>query len=123
MTFLHLHFDFVEQFAANRVSGARGGGVFRRSPNGSIETLLAGRKMVGGIALNHGGGLIVTGATVAHWNEKSGRITDLFTQWEGKPLFGMNDLTIDDQGSLLTPQQDPRREGEYPAPGDQGGQE
>jgi hypothetical protein len=25
MTFLHLHFDFVEQFAANRVSGASAG--------------------------------------------------------------------------------------------------
>src|SRR5580700_206589 len=81
-------------------SDARGGGVFRRSPDGSIETLIAGRKTVGGIALNHGGGLIVTGATVAHWDEKSGRLTDLFAQWEGKPLFGMNDLTIDDQGSL-----------------------
>ncbi len=81
-------------------SDARGGGVFRRSPSGSIETLITGRKMVGGIALNHGGGLIVTGATVAQWDEKSGRLTDLFAQWEGKPLFGMNDLTIDDQGSL-----------------------
>jgi xylono-1,5-lactonase len=81
-------------------SDARGGGVFRRNPTGSIETLIAGRKMVGGIALNHGGGLIVTGATVAHWDENSGRLTDLFTQWDGKPLFGMNDLTIDDHGSL-----------------------
>jgi gluconolactonase len=81
-------------------SDARAGGVFRRSPDGSIETLIAGRKTVGGIALNYGGGLIVTGATVAHWDERSLRITDLFTQWEGKPLFGMNDLTIDDQGSL-----------------------
>jgi xylono-1,5-lactonase len=81
-------------------SDARGGGVFRRTPDGSIETLITGRKTVGGIALNHGGGLIVTGATVTHWDEKSGRLTDLFAQWEGKPLFGMNDLTIDDQGSL-----------------------
>jgi len=28
-------------------SDARNGGVFRRSPDGSIETLIAGRKMVG----------------------------------------------------------------------------
>jgi xylono-1,5-lactonase len=81
-------------------SDARGGGVFRRSPDGSIETLIAGRKMVGGIALNHGGGLIVTGATVSQWDEKTGRLTEIFAEWEGKPLFGMNDLTIDDQGSL-----------------------
>jgi gluconolactonase len=81
-------------------SDARGGGVFRRSPDGSIETLIAGRKMVGGIALNHGGGLIVTGATVSQWDEKTGSLTEIFAEWEGKPLFGMNDLTIDDQGSL-----------------------
>jgi sugar lactone lactonase YvrE len=81
-------------------SDARGGGVFRRSPNGAIETLIPGRKSVGGIALNHGGGLLVSGATLARWDEKSGQLTDLFAQWEGKPLFGMNDLTIDDQGSI-----------------------
>ena len=81
-------------------SDARGGGVFRRSADGSIETLIAGRKSVGGIALNEGGGLLVSGATLAQWDEKSGRLTDLFAQWEGKPLFGMNDFTIDDQGSI-----------------------
>ena len=81
-------------------SDVRGGGVFRRGPNGAIETLIPGRKSVGGIALNEGGGLLVTGATLAHWDEKSGRVTDLFAEWEGKPLFGMNDLTIDDQGSI-----------------------
>jgi len=25
---------------------------------------------------------------------------DLFVEWEGKPLFGLNDLTTDDQGSI-----------------------
>lgn len=43
--------------------------------------------------------MIVTGATVSHWDEKTGSLT-IFSQWEGKLLFGMNDLTIDDQGSL-----------------------
>ena len=33
-------------------SDVRGGGVFRRSPDGEIETLIADRKFVGGIALN-----------------------------------------------------------------------
>jgi len=81
-------------------SDIHGGGVFRRSPDGKIETLIPERKSVGGIALNRGGGLIVTGATLAHWDEKTGRIRDLFAQWEGKPLFGLNDLTIDDEGSI-----------------------
>src|SRR6266404_9739825 len=38
-------------------SDVRGGGVFRRSPDGRIETLIHDRKSVGGIALNESGGL------------------------------------------------------------------
>jgi D-xylonolactonase len=81
-------------------SDIRGGGVFRRSPDGKIETLIPERKAVGGIALNTGGGLIVTGKTLAFWDEKGGKLRDLFAEWEGKPLFGINDLTTDDQGSV-----------------------
>ena len=36
-------------------SDVRGGGVFRRQPDGRIETLIPERKAVGGIALNEGG--------------------------------------------------------------------
>jgi len=77
-----------------------GGGVYRRSPDGKIETLIANRPFVGGIALNRGGGLVVSGRTLAHWDEKSGALRDLFSEWEGKPLFGINDLTTDNQGSI-----------------------
>src|SRR2546428_8165712 len=28
------------------------------------------------------------------------QMRDLFVAWEGKPLFGLNDLTTDDQGSI-----------------------
>lgn len=82
-------------------SDARGGGVFRRSSNGKIETLISERKMVGGIGLLEGsGGLILTGVTVVRWDEKAKAMHPLFEQWEGRPLFGMNDLTIDDEGSI-----------------------
>jgi xylono-1,5-lactonase len=81
-------------------SDVRGGDVFRRNPDGRIETLIPDRKSVGGIALNKGGGLIVTGPSLAHWDEKTGQLRDLFAAWEGKPLFGLNDLTTDDQGSI-----------------------
>jgi gluconolactonase len=81
-------------------SDVRGGGVFRRNPDGRIETLIPDRKSVGGIALNEKGGLIVTGQTLAQWNEQTGQLRDLFASWEGKPLFGLNDLTIDDMGSI-----------------------
>ncbi|HZP44226.1 MAG TPA: SMP-30/gluconolactonase/LRE family protein [Candidatus Binataceae bacterium] len=81
-------------------SDIRGGGVFRRNPDGRIETLIADRKFVGGIALNAGGGLIVSGRTLAHWDESTGKLRDLFSEWDGKPLFGINDLTTDDQGRV-----------------------
>ncbi|MBI3249735.1 MAG: SMP-30/gluconolactonase/LRE family protein [Deltaproteobacteria bacterium] len=81
-------------------SDVRGGSVYRRNPDGRIETLIPERKAVGGIALNEGGGLIVTGTTLAQWNEQTGQLRDLFSEWKGKPLFGLNDLTIDDYGSI-----------------------
>jgi gluconolactonase len=81
-------------------SDVRNGGVFRRNPDGRIETLIPNRKSVGGIALNEGGGLLVTGKSLAQWNEQTGQLRDIFAEWEGKPLFGLNDLTTDDQGSV-----------------------
>ena len=82
-------------------SDVRGGGVFRRSPDGQIETLISkDRKSVGGIALNEGGGVLVTGLSLAQWDEQTGQVREIFGQWDGKPLFGLNDLTIDDQGSI-----------------------
>lgn len=82
-------------------SDVRGGGVFRRSPDGQIETLIPkDRKAVGGIALNEGGGMLVTGLSLARWDEQTGQVTEIFSDWDGKPLFGLNDLTIDDQGSI-----------------------
>jgi gluconolactonase len=76
------------------------GGVNRRSPDGEITTLIAGRKGVGGIAINHGGGLVCSGRGLIYWNEATGVSRDLFTEWEGKPLKGLNDLQPDDQGSI-----------------------
>jgi sugar lactone lactonase YvrE len=76
------------------------GGVYRRSPDGKIETLIPKRRGVGGIAFNEGDGLVLSGRGLIHWSEKSGTSRDLFTQWEGKPLGGLNDLTTDDRGSV-----------------------
>lgn len=82
-------------------SDVRGGGVFRRSPDGQIETLIStDRKSVGGIALNEGGGILVTGPSLAQWDEQTGQLKEIFTAWDGKPLFGLNDLTTDDQGGV-----------------------
>ncbi len=76
------------------------GGVYRRSPDGKIETLIPKRKGVGGIALNQGGGMVCSGRTLIYWNEEARTSRDLFTEWEGRPLKGLNDLQPDDHGSI-----------------------
>jgi len=81
-------------------SDVPGGGVYRRSPNGEIETLIPKRKGVGGIALNEGGGIVCSGRSLIYWNEQTRTSRDLFTEWEGRPLKGLNDLQPDDQGSI-----------------------
>jgi sugar lactone lactonase YvrE len=95
------------------------GGVYRRSSDGRIETLIPKRKGVGGIAFNEGGGLVLTGRTLIHWDEKTGQSRDIFTQWEDRPLRGLNDLTTDDQGSIYTGSLNfDAVTGDYPIPGD-----
>ncbi len=78
------------------------GGVYRRNPGGAIETLIPKRKGVGGIAFNEGDGLVVTGRGLIHWSEKTGLSRGLFTEFEGRALRGLNDLTPDDHGSIYT---------------------
>ena len=41
----------------------------RRNPDGRLETLVAGRKSVGGLALCEGGGLLMSGPSLARWDE------------------------------------------------------
>ena len=77
------------------------GGIYRRSPDGSIETLIPKRKGVGGIALNQGGGIVCTGRSLIYWNEAARSSRDLFTEFEGRPLKGLNDIQPDDHGSIF----------------------
>jgi len=77
------------------------GGVYRRSPNGEVETLIPGRKGVGGIAINQGGGFVCSGRGLVYWNEATRTSRNLFTEWEGRPLKGLNDLQPDDHGSIF----------------------
>jgi gluconolactonase len=76
------------------------GGVYRRSPDGSVETLIPKRKGVGGMALNEGGGFVAGGKALIYWDEKTRTSRDIFTQYEGRPLRGLNDLQPDDHGSV-----------------------
>jgi D-xylonolactonase len=77
------------------------GGVYRRSPDGSVETLIPKRKGVGGIALNQGGGIVCTGRSLIYWNEATRTSRDLFTEFDGRPIKGLNDIQPDDHGSIF----------------------
>lgn len=75
-------------------------GVYRRDPDGPITHLFE-RPWVGGIALNQGGGLLVSGDTLALWNGSNGTLRGIFTQAEGKALPGVNDFTVDESGNVF----------------------
>src|SRR5262245_21166257 len=51
-----------------------GGNVHRRQPDGTVETLVTGRPMVGGLALHADGGFVMSGPTVAHWRDGDVRV-------------------------------------------------
>jgi D-xylonolactonase len=74
---------------------AMGGGVFRRSPAGQVETIVPDRRMVGGLALHRDGGFIMTGPNVAHWNNGEVRV---LLERDGVNSF--NDCHTDQQGRL-----------------------
>jgi D-xylonolactonase len=77
------------------------GGVYRRTPDGRIETLIPRRRGVGGIAFNAAGGIVCSGRSLIHWSEATGQSRNLFTEWEGRALRGLNDLTADAHGSVF----------------------
>lgn len=74
---------------------AIGGGVFRRAPDGHVETLVAERRMVGGLALHRDGGFVMTGPSVAHWRDGEVRV---LLEVEGVKSF--NDCHTDQQGRV-----------------------
>jgi gluconolactonase len=73
------------------------GGVHRRSPDGTITTVVPKRRGVGGIALHAAGGLVVSGRNLCHVKDGATRI--LFAP-EGVP--GFNDLFTDAQGRVYS---------------------
>lgn len=97
------------------------GGVFRRNPDGSIETLIPGRRAVGGLAFNVGNHLLVSGPAVALWSEETHQSRDVFAGLPGRRGDSFNDLTVDDRGSVWvgTANGDPADSLDIPkAPGD-----
>lgn len=79
-------------------SDARKGGVYCRTPDGAIETVVPKRRGVGGIALHADGGLVVSGRNLCRVHEGESQVVfavddvpgfnDLFTDAEGRVLVG-----------------------------------
>jgi gluconolactonase len=76
-------------------SDVLGGGVFRRDPRGSVETVIPKRRGVGGIALHAEGGLVVGGRDLIHVQNGA---TRALLSIEGLP--GWNDLCADARGRV-----------------------
>lgn len=74
------------------------GGVYRRAPDGSVETTIPKRRGVGGIALHADGGIVVSGRNICHVRDGETRVlfdrpdvpgyNDLFTDAEGRVYVG-----------------------------------
>jgi gluconolactonase len=73
------------------------GGVYRRSPDGGITTVVPKRRGVGGIALHADGGLVISGRNVCH---VKGGVTRVLFARDGVP--GFNDLFTDALGRVYT---------------------
>jgi gluconolactonase len=78
-------------------SDVTNGGVFRRRPDGSIDTVVPKRRGVGGIALHADGGIVISGKNIAHVRDGQTRV--LFAR-DGVP--GFNDLFTDAEGRVYT---------------------
>ena len=76
-------------------SDVRNGGVYRRTANGEIETIVPKRRGVGGIALHADGGIVISGRNICH--VRNGETRVLF---DLEDTSGFNDLFTDAQGRV-----------------------
>ncbi len=76
-------------------SDVHGGGVHRRRPDGTIETVIPKRRGVGGIALHADGGLVVSGRNICHVLDGETRIVF------APDAPGLNDLIVDRDGAVI----------------------
>jgi len=76
-------------------SDVHGGGVYRRTPDGSIETVVPKRRGVGGIALHADGGIVCSGRNICHVRDGETRIL-----FDPPDTPGFNDIFTDAQGRV-----------------------
>lgn len=95
-------------------SDAVKGGVHRRTPDGTIDTVVPKRRGVGGIALHADGGVVISGRNICHVRDGETRV--LFAP----DAPGLNDLFVDAAGRVLcgTMRSDPFALGGSRTPGE-----
>jgi gluconolactonase len=71
------------------------GGVYRRSPNGEVTTVVPKRRGVGGIALHANGGVVVSGKNICHVKDGETRIL-----FQREDIPGFNDIFTDSAGRV-----------------------
>src|SRR5258706_9522126 len=76
-------------------SDVLGGGVYRRSPAGAIETVVPKRRGVGGIALHAHGGIVCSGRDIVHVHNGETR-----TLLHIDGVAGWNDIATDAGGRV-----------------------
>ena len=78
-------------------SDVHSGGVYRRSPDGEIETVVPKRRGVGGIALHAKGGIVCSGRNICQVRDGHTRIL-----FDPPDTPGFNDLFVDAEGRVIT---------------------
>ena len=78
------------------------GGIHRLRPDGSRETRLAGRRMIGGLIRNHDGCILVSGGDGIVWFDPDGEGEGvLLDSLGGRAMRGINEMRADSSGALL----------------------
>jgi len=89
------------------------GGVFRRTPDGKITHMIPERKMIGGLALNADGRIVVSGHFVSGqgglmiFDPNTGKQETLFDKLDGVPVKAINDFQPDGEGGVYAGSIDP----------------
>lgn len=100
-------FEFVE---APRVtpegdvwfSDLTGGGVFRKRPGHAVEPMLPGRMWVGGILFDRSGHVLCSGkGGIVALDPRSGEVTTVLDELDGRPIVAVNDMEGDGRGGFF----------------------
>jgi len=76
-------------------SDVTNGGVYRRAPDGRVETVVPRRRGVGGIALHADGGIVISGRNICHVRDGETRVL-----FEREDVPGFNDIFTDARGRV-----------------------